>query len=93
VYEELTFIPDWVQYVEGEQADKPRWGGKVPPPPIGTEILITINKCGPAIVTGYFVEDNFLGLLCRLTSPPEWHKKQNKGDPRGHVFGPEFRLP
>lgn len=71
--------------------DVAMWGAKEPPPPIGAEIIVTMNGCGPAIVTGYFVLENFLGLRCRLLSPPAWHVKQNNGDPNGHVFGPEFR--
>lgn len=94
-YEEFDTLPAFIQleWKDGRavEADKPRWGGTVPPPPIGAEIVVTINGCGPAIVTGYFVEGNFLGLRCRLTDPPAWHVKQNKGDPNGHVFGTEFR--
>ncbi len=68
------------------------WGAEAPPPDIGVEIVVTINRCGPAVVTGYFTQDGWLGLKCRLHNPPDWHIKQNKGDPHGHVFGPEFRL-
>lgn len=88
-------------YVEGEWIDGKlvnreapvKWGGKEPPPAIGAEIVVTINRCGPAVVTGYFVEDGWLGLRCKLHNPPEWFVKQNKGDPNGRVFGPEFRQP
>jgi hypothetical protein len=67
------------------------WSGKEAPPEIGTEIFIPMNNCGPAIVTGYFTQDSWLGVLCVLTNPPEWFVKQNKGDPKGQVFGAEFR--
>ena len=69
-----------------------KWSNPEAPPAIGTEIVVTINNCGPAVVTGYFTQGGFLGLRCKLHSPPEWHVKQNKGNPHGHVFGPEFRL-
>lgn len=94
-YQELNTVPAYVAPVwEGAKClnrDALKWGGQHAPPAIGTEIYVTINNCGPAIVTGYFIEDNWLGLRCRLTNPPEWHVKQNKGNPNGHVFGPEFR--
>lgn len=61
------------------------------PPAIGERIRVTINSIGPAIVTGYFTEDKWLGIRCTLLDPPAWHVKQNKGDNTcGHVFGPEF---
>lgn len=68
-----------------------KWSGTEPPPAIGSEIVVTINNCGPAVVTGYFTHGGFLGLRCRLLNPPAWHVKQNKGNPNGHVFGAEFR--
>lgn len=97
-YCELNFVPAYKTLQtdsKGEiikQFDVAMWGAKEPPPPIGAEIFVTINNCGPAIVTGYFVLENFLGLRCRLTNPPAWHVKQNNGNPNGHVFGPEFRM-
>lgn len=100
-YTTLDTLPSYEAPVwEGEgnscrvvNRDAIRWAGDVPPPAIGTQIIVTINNCGPAIVTGYFIEDNWLGLLCRLLDAPAWHKRQNKGDPLGHAFGPEFKLP
>ncbi|UTC29799.1 hypothetical protein BAJUN_01690 [Bajunvirus bajun] len=71
--------------------DLPLWGLDVPVPAIGADIVVTINRCGLAYVTGYFVQDGWLGVLCTLRNPPEWHVKQNKGDPKGHAFAPEFR--
>lgn len=97
-YEELDTVPPYTAlpvWSDAAALDRTvvKWVNPEPPPPIGAEIIVTMNGCGPAIVTGYFVEDNWLGLRCRLTNPPEWHVKQNKGDPNGHVFGPEFKLP
>ena len=71
----------------------PRWSNEADPPAVGTGIVVTMNGCGPATVTGYFIQDGFLGLRCDLTDPPEWHRRQNDGNPSGHVFGAEFRLP
>jgi hypothetical protein len=70
----------------------PKWSKDTEPPPVGTEIIATINGCGPAVVTGYFVQDGWLGLCCTLHNPPDWHLKQNGGPCTSHVFGPEFRL-
>lgn len=69
------------------------WSRKdgAPPPAIGDRIRITMNSCGPAIVTGYFTEGEWLGVRCTLLDPPAWHIRQNKGvTTNGHVFGPEF---
>lgn len=68
-----------------------KWSGGAPPPAIGARIIVTINNCGPAIVTGYFVEHGWLGVLCRLLDAPEWHRRQNHGNPLGHAFGAEIK--
>ena len=70
-----------------------KWSNPEPPPAIGADIVVTINSCGPATVTGYFTQGGFIGLLVELHNPPDWHVKQNKGSRRGHVFGAEFHLP
>lgn len=97
-YTEHTTIPAYVagEWKDGHlmNSDAPvKWGGENPPPPIGAEIVVTMNRIGPATVTGYFVEEGWLGLLCRLHSPPEWLVKQNKGATKAHIFGPEYRQP
>ncbi|MQX49643.1 hypothetical protein [Sinorhizobium medicae] len=94
-YRELDTVPAYEAPIwEDGRVMNPevlKWGGKEPPPAIGEEIVVTINRCGAAVVTGYFIEHNWLGVRCRLTNPPERHVKQNNGNPNGHVFGPEFR--
>ena len=99
-YQELETVPAYeiARWEDGKVVNAPdaiKWGRKdgLPPPATGSRIIVLINNCGPAIVTGYFVEHGWLGLRCRLTNPPEWHVRQNNGNPNGHVFGPEFRLP
>ncbi len=86
-YEHITAMP-----IPPASEGKVRWTGPAAPPAIGTAVVATINNCGPATVTGYFTQDGFLGLLVKLSDPPAWHSRQNKGDPTGHLFGPEFRL-
>lgn len=96
-FQALDIVPAYVQsiWVDGRCVNKDapvKWGGNVAPPPIGAEIVVMMNRCGPAIVTGYFIEGGWLGVRCTLTDPPEWHVKQNKGDPDGFIFGPEFKM-
>lgn len=97
-YEEFAQLPEHVviQWVDGKPVpdpfDKPKWAKDQPPPEIGAEIVATINNCGPAKVVGYFVQHGWLGLRVELLEPPEWFVKQNKGNRRGHVFGPEFKM-
>lgn len=71
----------------------PLWSGKKEPPAIGDVIRINFNGLGEATVTGYFTEDEWLGVLCKLHNPPEWHKRQNKGPHAAHIFGAEISSP
>jgi hypothetical protein len=97
-FEELDIVPAWEPVTTKDASILPanpgfvRWGAAEPPPTIGSKIIVTMNNCGPATVTGYFTQDGFLGLRCTLHSPPEWHRRQNKGNTDGYVFGPEFRI-
>ena len=49
-------------------------------PSIGEKIELLINNLGTAVVRGYFVEDNYLGVACKLDSPPQWWVRQNGND-------------
>lgn len=100
-YRELAELPpyqlavwlDEPRRVEPAAPGKALWSRAdgAPPPAIGDRIRVTMNSCGPAIVTGYFVQDGWLGVRCTLLDPPDWHKRQNNGvATNGHVFGPEF---
>jgi hypothetical protein len=92
-----SLIPDYIVAQWDDKnpppEDKVKWAKETPPPPIGTKIMVTMNKLGRATVTGYFVEHNWLGILCKLHNPPDWHKKQNP-DPNhiAHIFALEFKL-
>jgi hypothetical protein len=97
-YAQMKTLPAWepARWEDGKALDATpgtmRWSNPEPPPAIGEEIIIKMNNCGPAIVTGYFVEHGWLGVRCTLLDPPEWHRKQNNGDATGgHIFGAEFR--
>lgn len=96
-YDTFQTLPAFTRAIwEGDKLMNPeaptRWSNAAPPPAIGTRITITMNRLGPATVTGYFAEDGWLGLLVTLHDAPDWHRKQRNGDNRGHIFGPEFKL-
>lgn len=96
-YQEYQEVPIYVQaiYKDGMVANAKDgalvWAGKVPPPPVGEKVHLTINSLGEAAVVGYFSQDGFLGLRTKLDNPPDWYLKQNKGNVVGCVFGPEFK--
>ena len=77
------------------------WSGRdmMPPPAVGSTIKVTMNALGLARVTGYFVQDGYLGVRAILQDPPEWlveqHKRTALEHPewdleRGHFFGSEI---
>jgi hypothetical protein len=90
-------IPDYeiaIWHDDNSLANKEatKWSGKIAPPPVGTEIVVTMwTTPGVGIVTGYFTEGGWLGLLVRMYTAPEWHRKKNP-DGMAYIFGPEFRL-
>jgi hypothetical protein len=87
-----TDCPAWVPHsVAGVTRDAIRWSNPTHPPKVGQVIAVTINGCGPAIVTGYFTQDGWLGVTNRLIDPPDWFLKQNGGNVTGHSFGAEIR--
>ena len=67
------------------------WAAKVPPPPVGEKVRVSMNGLGEAEVVGYFSMGGYLGLRVKLDNPPEWYIKQNKGNVVGSIFGPEFK--
>jgi hypothetical protein len=98
-YTTMTTLPDYqiARFDGGKFVDdgtnRPRWGRQATPPAVGARVRITMNRLGAGIVTGYFVEANWLGLLVQLDNEtrPEWHRQQNGPHPGpSHIFGPEF---
>jgi hypothetical protein len=97
-YQEFPALPEFA-FGERDAAGKPindrawppKWFNPNPPPAKGARVRANFNRLGFAVVTGYFVEENFLGLLVRFEDPPEFFKKQNRVN-KGHLFGPEFDL-
>lgn len=70
----------------------PLWSGEFNPPAIGETIKISFNRLSTAKVVGYFIEEDYLGLLVVLDNPPNFVVKNNNGDAKEpvHVFGIEF---
>jgi hypothetical protein len=98
-YKEYQEVPAYVQAVWGEDkmvANKDAgliWASKdgLQPPKVGEKIRVSMNSLGNGEVVGYFSQEGFLGLLVKLSDPPEWYIKQNKGNVVGHIFGPEWK--
>lgn len=97
-YKEYAEVPAYEQavYKDDGLPVRPKegaliWAGKVAPPPVGEKIKVNMNGLGNADVVGYFSQEGYLGLRVKFDNPPEWYVKQNKGNPVGHVFGPEFK--
>ena len=92
-------LPDW-EFSRWDDDGKPldpkpgkvRWSNVVSPPKIGQVINVKMNSLGHATTTGYFTQDGWLGVLCKLHDAPDWHRQQNDGDPTGHVFGAELAI-
>lgn len=57
---------------------------------IGEFIRVRINGLGRAQVTGYFSDQEYLGVTVRYSTPPAWYVKQNGGNVEGAVFGAEI---
>lgn len=60
------------------------------PPALGD--LIAVGRWGAAVVTGYFVEDGWLGVRSTLLEPPaDWFKGREPGSEHNVcTFAPEF---
>ena len=95
-YQEFTNLPAFEQSIvhEGKRmqsaSDNPTWSNTDQPPKLGDIVDVRINGIGLAKVVGYFVEENFLGLLVKPFDPPAWYIKQNGYNATGHVFGAEI---
>lgn len=93
----LTTLPDWTSIVWDKERrivnrDDPfKWGGKEPPPSIGSKVTVAVNMIGAGVVRSYFVQEGFLGVLVKPDAPPDWYIKQNGADQPCHVFGAELK--
>lgn len=50
----------------------------LPPPEIGEFIRVRINGLGRAQVTGYFSDQEYLGVTVRYSTPPAWYVKHER---------------
>lgn len=67
-----------------------RWGMNYQPAPpaIGTEARATFNRMGRVIVTGYFVEEGYLGCVAELQDAEPIQR--NGGKTTVYLFGTEI---
>jgi hypothetical protein len=105
-YQEFDAVPEGWTYarwgkqspVSGDreilnEADDFKWSGDAPPPAVGAKVHCYMNGFGPAVVTGYFVEYGWLGVLVKFAKPPKWWVKQtrdrgeNPKTTKAHMFG------
>lgn len=70
-----------------------KWSNVHPIPPVGTKVIVTMNRLGPGTIDGYFVEDGYVGVYVILHEPPAWWVKQNISTPgrRAMLFGAEIK--
>jgi hypothetical protein len=66
-------------------------------PKIGDAVTVKINKLGQGIVSGFFIEFDYMGVHVLLdpATEPDWHKKQCKGksfEGQALVFGAEVEF-
>ena len=66
-----------------------KWSGGFEVPVIGERLRVKFNQLGAGTVAGYFVAHGYLGLRVDLDQQPEWHARQNPGQPWAFVFGAE----
>lgn len=84
--------PQWVRDEQGrtkgvanESAIK--WSGEAPPPAIGAR---ADGRGFGGIVTGYFVEGGWLGIIVHCDTRPEWHKTDTGRSALVHLFGADL---
>jgi hypothetical protein len=62
----------------GETADADvLWSGKLAPPEVGSQVVMTMNRIGVINVTGYAVDSGWLGVMGWPVSPPKWWIEAN----------------
>lgn len=69
------------------------WDGKNTPPAVGEQVYLKLNNLGLGTVTGYAVEDGYLGLMVKIedAARPQWHKDHNPTNRASIAFGREIR--
>ncbi len=90
----VSLVPKWQrQSVRGEVPHRTAlWTGAGDPPRYGSKVNIRLNGIGPGVVTGYAVQDGYLGVMVRANEAtrPAWHKKSNPDNNPGLTFGIEL---
>ncbi len=52
------------------------WSASFPLPKIAERVIVTINRIGASVITGYFAEAGYLGVMALPDSPPEYLRRQ-----------------
>jgi hypothetical protein len=84
-------LPAW-RPMSDQPGDAAQWSGVenyATPPAIGARVRVGVNGLGFGVVTGYYVEEGFLGVTVMLESPPA-HREGLRSKPC-HTFGAELR--
>jgi hypothetical protein len=84
-----TKDPDTGRTLGLENPEAIKWSGKeFAPPPIGAPV--TVQRCGAGVVTGYFVEDSWLGVIVKIDAPSAGLLDRLGGNFPVHAFGAEI---
>ncbi|HIA03856.1 MAG TPA: hypothetical protein EYN66_18455 [Myxococcales bacterium] len=51
-----------------------------PLPELNQEVFVHMNQLGPATVTGYYIENGWIGFYAKLHKPPEWWTRQVRNE-------------
>ena len=64
------------------------WSGSFEPRK-GQRVTVTMNGLGVGVISDFFFEDGYKGVVVKLENPPVWHQRQCP-DGLAHVFGAEI---
>ena len=67
-----------------------KWSGAFVPE-VGEIVSVKMNGLGKGRVLGFFVEADWVGVIVKLSDPPEWHVRQNGAAALAGVFGCEIK--
>ena len=68
-----------------------KWSGKGAIPAVGDTVNVRLNSIGEGCVTGYFVQDGYVGVKVKIFNPPEWMKCNNPEGEDSFIFGAEIK--
>lgn len=81
--------PAWGLYLDASNREM-RWSGRMPIPPIGAIVNVTMNGIGPSRVEGFFESCGFVGLMIKPQKPPKYYR-QNTADAKRKPNAPNWQ--